>query len=291
MDMLADLLDGVRARGALFNQTSMNPPWSLRIELGVQVTLAAMLRGQAWVISDQPVELGTGEIAIIKGPYTIADDPGTPPQYLVRSDDYCITESDIAACRVTDSPALLLSGAYPGPISERLLDALPPVVVVRSNPLIDLITAEMALTRQGQRVVLDRMLDLLLVTSLRTWFDEHDAPVWYRTADPIVSDALRLMHEDPARPWTVADLATKIGTSRAALARRFTAQVGEPPIAYLTSWRIAMAADLLRDTDDTVASIARKVGYGNAFALSAAFKRLRGSTPSEVRDVALKLER
>ncbi|MFB9302169.1 AraC family transcriptional regulator [Kibdelosporangium philippinense] len=289
--MLADLLDGVRARGALFNQTSMNPPWSLRIELGVQVTLAAMLRGQAWVISDQPVELGTGEIAIIKGPYTIADDPGTPPQYLVRSDDYCITESDIAACRVTDSPALLLSGAYPGPISERLLDALPPVVVVRSNPLIDLITAEMALTRQGQRVVLDRMLDLLLVTSLRTWFDEHDAPVWYRTADPIVSDALRLMHEDPARPWTVADLATKIGTSRAALARRFTAQVGEPPIAYLTSWRIAMAADLLRDTDDTVASIARKVGYGNAFALSAAFKRLRGSTPSEVRDVALKLER
>ncbi|RSM86612.1 AraC family transcriptional regulator [Kibdelosporangium aridum] len=289
MDMLADLLDGVRARGALFNQTSMKPPWSLRFELGVHVTLAAMLRGQAWVISDQPVALGTGEVAIIKGPYTIADDPRTPPQYLVKSEDYCITESDVDACSFPAGPALLLSGAYQGPISERLLDALPPVTVVRApNPLLDLIIAEMALTRQGQRVVLDRMLDLLLVSTLRTWFDEHDAPAWYRTADPIVSDALRLMHEDPAHPWTVASLAIKIGTSRAALARRFTAAVGEPPMAYLTSWRIALAADLLRDTDSTVAAIARKVGYGNAFALSAAFKRLRGTTPSDIRTMTVR---
>ncbi len=71
--------------------------------------------------------------------------------------------------------------------------------------------------------------------------------------------------------------------SRAALARRFTALVGEPPMAYLTSWRIALAADLLRQSDLTVGTIARKVGYANAFALSVAFKRLRGTRPSDFR--------
>jgi transcriptional regulator GlxA family with amidase domain len=81
----------------------------------------------------------------------------------------------------------------------------------------------------------------------------------------------------------VAELATKVGVSRAALARRFTAMVGEPPMAYLTSWRIALAADLLTTTDQTVATIAREVGYANAFALSVAFTRVRGVRPSEHR--------
>lgn len=95
--------------------------------------------------------------------------------------------------------------------------------------------------------------------------------------------ALRLLHDTPAHPWTVADLAAKVGVSPAALARRFTALVGEPPTSYLTSWRIALAADLLRETDHTVGTIARKVGYANAFALSVAFKRLRGTRPSDHR--------
>ncbi len=81
----------------------------------------------------------------------------------------------------------------------------------------------------------------------------------------------------------MAELAAGVGVSRAALARRFTALVGEPPMAYLTGWRIALAADLLRQTDHTVGTIARKVGYANAFALSVAFKRLRGTRPSEHR--------
>ncbi|CAM3897584.1 AraC family transcriptional regulator [Kibdelosporangium persicum] len=278
--MLADLLDGVRARGALFNQTALRPPWSLRFELGVELTLATMIRGDAWVIGDdRPAAIREGDIAIVKGAYTIADDPRTPPQYLVKDTDYCIDE-----CVLPEGPSLLFSGAYQGSISERLLDALPRVAVVRSGTaMLDMIAGEMTRSRPGQRVVLDRMLDLLLVETLRTWFDQNEAPVWYRTSDPLVGDALRIMHDDPAHPWTVASLAAKIGTSRAALARRFTAQVGQPPIAYLTSWRIALAADLLRDTDATVASIARRVGYANAFALSAAFKRVRGTTPSGMR--------
>ena len=95
---------------------------------------------------------------------------------------------------------------------------------------------------------------------------------------------LRLLHDAPAHPWTVAEAAAKVGVFRAALARRFPAKGGEPPMAYLANWRIALAADLLRQTDLTVDAIARKVGYANGYALSVAFKRLRGTRPSAHRN-------
>jgi AraC-like DNA-binding protein len=138
----------------------------------------------------------------------------------------------------------------------------------------------------GQEVVLDRLLDLLLITALRSWLDGPDAraPGWYAaTGDPVVGPALRLLQHNPAHPWTVRDLAAKVGVSRAALARRFTELVGEPPIAYLTTWRLTLAADLLREPDATLASVARRVGYATPFALSAAFKRVRGVSPAEYR--------
>ncbi|MFD4997845.1 AraC family transcriptional regulator [Streptomyces buecherae] len=188
---------------------------------------------------------------------------------------------------------VLVSGAFEGrgELSERLLRALPAVLVVPADggpyPSVEVVADEVARNRPGQQLVLDRTLDLLLVAALRRWFDDPGAgaPAWCRALDdPLVGGALRLLHEAPERPWTVADLAAEVGVSRAALARRFTALVGEPPMAYLAGWRVALAADLLRETDQTVDAIARRVGYANAFALSVAFKRLRGTRPSDHRD-------
>ena len=95
-----------------------------------------------------------------------------------------------------------------------------------------------------------------------------------------------MLHHNPAHPWTVAALAAEVGVSRAALARRFTELVGEPPMAFLTGWRLALAADLLREPDATVGAVARQVGYGSPFALSTAFKRVRGVSPREHRAAA-----
>jgi AraC-like DNA-binding protein len=88
------------------------------------------------------------------------------------------------------------------------------------------------------------------------------------------------MYDNPAHPWTVANLAAAVRSSRAAFARRFVEQVGEPPIAFLTGWRLALAADLLRADGATIASVARHVGYGTPFALSSAFKRAYGVSPN-----------
>ncbi|MFI0357350.1 helix-turn-helix transcriptional regulator [Actinomadura sp. 9N407] len=141
----------------------------------------------------------------------------------------------------------------------------------------------MDLEEPGRQVVLDRLLDLLLVRVLRAWFarPEADPPVGYRAlADPRIGHALRLLHQWPARPWTVAALAAEAGMSRAVFARRFTALVGRPPLGYLTEWRMALAADLLREPGAGVAAVARRVGYADGFAFSSAFKRVRGETPS-----------
>ena len=175
-------------------------------------------------------------------------------------------------------------------MSARLLRALPPLLTLRSDewdcPVVPLLADEMVKDEPGQEAVLDRLLDLLLIAALRAWLARPDAgaPEWYRAAsDPVVGHALRLLHHNPAHPWTVAALAREVGASRAALARRFNDLVGEPPMSFLAGWRIALAADLLLEPDATIASVAERVGYGSPFALSTAFKRLRGISPQQHR--------
>jgi transcriptional regulator GlxA family with amidase domain len=132
----------------------------------------------------------------------------------------------------------------------------------------------------------DRLLDVLLISTLRTWFAarQDDAPGWFRAQhDPAIGHALSLLHHDVAHPWTVEELAARVGVSRAALGRRFTALLGEPPMSYLAGWRLALAADLLVSSDATVATIARHLGYSTPFSLSAAFKRIHGVSPQQYR--------
>ena len=305
MDSVAGLLDGPRARGAFLLRSTLAPPWSMRVEDRAPLTLVAVVRGTAWIVPESApaVELGAGDIAVIRGPepYTVADDPRTPPQVVIHPGQRCtapggeeLTEMGHMGVRTwgnsPDGETVLLTGTYQldGEVSGRLLAALPFLLVLErdawDNPLVGYLAAEIGKDEPGQEAVLDRLLDLLLIGVLRAWFarPEAEAPGWYRAhADPIVGPALRLLHNSPARPWTVASLAREVGVSRAALARRFTTLVGEPPMSFLTGWRLSLAADLLHEPGATVGSVAAQVGYGSSFALSTAFKRGRGLTPEE----------
>ncbi len=308
MDGLAALLDGPRARDAFLLRSSMDPPWSLRIQDQAPLTLVAIVRGSAWIVHDEPVRLERGDVAIVRGPdpYTVADDPATPPQAIIQPGQRCTTPDGVEVAAMVDlgvrtwgnsagGATVMLTGTYQleGEVSGRLLRALPALLVLRDHewdtPLIGLLADEIVKDEPGQEAVLDRLLDLLLIAVLRAWFarPEAGAPGWYRAyGDPIVGPALRMLHHNPAHPWTVATLALANGVSRAALARRFNELVGEPPMAFLTGWRLALAADLLREPGATIGSVAPQVGYGSAFALSTAFKRVRGISPREHRAVA-----
>ncbi|OLF12833.1 AraC family transcriptional regulator [Actinophytocola xinjiangensis] len=302
MDAVSELLADVWGRGAVFRPTVLRPPWALRMSTGAPLMLATMLRGQAWVVANgrDPVRIAEGDIAVVRGdvPHAVADTPSSArssaPTWTVTAADYCPGGTGpTRSCGRTmddtpDDGPVLLSGAFErrGGLSGRLLHALPAVLVTTAEgsavPSAAAMAEEVTRTRPGQTLVMERLLDLILVSVLREWF--VDAPGWCRAMDdPLAGSALRLMHDSPAQPWTVAELAARTGVSRAAFARRFTGLVGEPPMTYLTGWRIALAAELLRDTDLTVDAIARRVGYSGAFALSVAFKRVRGSRPSDHR--------
>jgi AraC-like DNA-binding protein len=307
VDVLGGLLDGPRARGAFVLRVIMDPPWSIRIEDEAPLSLVAIVRGDACVIprAGEATHLGPGDVAVLRGPepYLFADRPDTPPQVVVHPGQRCTTPDGRDLAQAMDlgvrtwgndpgGSALMIVGTYQlaSEISQRLLGALPAMLVLRDaewdSPLLALLSEEIGKDESGQEVVLDRLLDLLLIAVLRAWFARPDAapPAWYLAqGDPVVGRALRMLQNTPAHPWTVASLAREVGVSRATLARRFTDLVGEPPMAFLTGWRLTLAADLLREPNSTVGSVARDVGYGSPFALSAAFKRERGISPNEHR--------
>ncbi|MFI5952682.1 AraC family transcriptional regulator [Cryptosporangium sp. NPDC051539] len=315
MDTLAGLLDGPRARGAFLVRSLLTAPWSMLIRDESPLTVCAIVNGDACVRPESGglVRLEKGDVAIFRGPdhYVVADDPDTAPQVHILPGQECRTPEGAPLGTMSDlmtrpgelgvrtwgndatGGTELLTGTYQmqSEVSSRLLATLPPVLVIRhdswDNPLVGFLADEIVKDAPGQSAVLDRLLDLLVIGALRTWFARQDegAPGWYRAhSDPVVGPAVRMLQSDPAAQWTVASLAGKTGVSRAALARRFTDLVGEPPMAFLTGWRLALAADLLREPDATLAAVARKVGYSGPFALSAAFKRVHGVSPQEFRN-------
>jgi AraC-like DNA-binding protein len=307
MDNLAGILDGPRARGAFTLRTVMSGQWSLRIAAESPLTLLAGIEGEAWVLFDEvpPIRIGPGDIAITRGPdhYTVAATPSAVPDVIVYPGQNCcdldgnsVEEKMTHGIRTWGNDAtgntVFLVGSYEqlSDISDRLMRALPPVLSLSSDdwdsPLIALLEAEVVKDDAGQAAVLDRLLDLLLTAVLRSWFAQQDAQrpdSWRSQGDPIIERALRCMHDDPAHPWTMETLARSSGASRASLARRFQDLVGEPPMTFLKNWRLALAADLLCQPGETVATVAEKIGYASPYAFSAAFKRVRGISPKDHR--------
>ena len=311
MDALAGLLEGPRASGAFLLRVVLDPPWSIRVQDRSPLCLATVLSGEAWIEPDQgePVRLRPGDVAILRGPdpYVMSGDPATPPNVIVHPGQDCRTPegvelSERMALGVRtwgsnpDGSVQLILGVYEevGTVGQRLLDALPPLLVVPADTwdsvLVSVLAGEVGKQGPAQGVVLDRLLDLLLISVLRVWFDrpETEAPAWYSAqSHPVAGQALRLFHEDPAQDWTLARVAAEVGVSRATLADCFRKVVGTPPMTYLTEWRLALAADLLRQSDAKLNSVARQVGYGSGFALSSAFKRVYGVSPQEHRTAAM----
>jgi AraC-like DNA-binding protein len=306
VDAVVGLLDGVRARGAFVLRMMMDPPWSMSIRDDAPLTLICQTHGSAVIVGESSgtVRLGPGDVALTRGSehYVFADDPATTPMVVIHPGQRCSTLSgedlrfEMALGVRTWGNSLSGSTrsvicAYEGrsEVSARLLDALPTVLALRADewetPLVDLLAAEAGNDGPGQEAYLDRLLDLLLIAVLRIWFDrDANAPTWWHAEhDPVVGPALKLIYNNPAHPWTVANLAAAVGSSRAVFASRFTEQVGEPPIAFLTNWRLALAADVLRSSRATIAAVARQVGYSTPFALSSAFKRAYGVSPNTYR--------
>jgi AraC-like DNA-binding protein len=310
MDTLSTVLDVHRARGAFVLRCEMTAPWAIAVRDEAPVALVVMVRGTAALTmgAAAPVFMGPGDVAVVKGPhpYVFADRAETPAGIVIEPGGECrnLSGQDLSMTMglgtrtwgnalTGDAGFVTASWELTSHVAGRLLDAMPDVALVPAaawdGPLVGLLTGEIARDLPGQDVVLDRLVDLLLVAAVRHWFAAapETAPAWWAaSSDPVVGRVLALMHDEPGHPWTLDGLAARAAVSRATLARRFGELVGQSPMAYLAEWRLARAADLLRDSPATVEQVAHEVGYLSPFAFSTAFRKRYAVAPREFRSAA-----
>jgi AraC-like DNA-binding protein len=299
MDVLSDVLSRAHARGALFGRWLLSAPWGLEFDdgqlpLSVHTVLAGELTCER---AGSAVRARQGDLVLVRGGrYRFVHAPGAPavPVAAVLSAGPAPGSPRTHRLGGAGPHTELLCGAYAfdGGLWPALLAALPEVTVVGSagdrslSALLALLAEEIRGTGPGQQTVLDRLLDLLLVAALRVHWSAAGsaAPGWFGAlGDPVAGPALRALHAAPARSWTVAELARQAGVSRATLARRFRSVTGQPPLAYLTGWRMELAKDALGNPGATVATVARMVGYADEFSFAAAFRREVGVAPGRYR--------
>jgi AraC-like DNA-binding protein len=303
MDVLSDLLQRSRARGAAFSHSTVRGEWGILYPPTVGIAVHGIVDGEAYLWSDDPARARhvlAGDLVLVRGAlqHHMAHVAGAACRPM---GDVPATGAPGAATRKLqiddrgDGPgAVFFCGAYQfdGDLAAPLLAGLPDVVHLRPKvgsslrATMDVLGGELLQAAPGQQALLDRLLDVALVQVLRQQLasDVEAAPAWFRAMDdPAIGAALRAVHADPGRAWTVAELAAEAALSRATFARRFHALVGVAPLAYVTDWRMALAREQLRDGDAGLAAIARSLGYASEFSFAAAFKRHQGIAPARWR--------
>ncbi|WP_431982285.1 AraC family transcriptional regulator [Streptomyces qinglanensis] len=305
MDILTEALGSMRTGRPTSVRTNGRAPWGLRLPPVAGAGFHVVLYGSCWLVPLAnaphlaPLALSAGDVVFLRdGPgHILADQPDTPAE-AERPDQFC-PGSPLGTLTIGgDGPRTsLLCGNYhleqgrPHPLVARLPEVVHLATRHGRHPeltaAVQLLGAELENPRIGSAGIVPALIDSLLLYILRAWLAEQppsDTGGWATAlADPAVAPALSALHQDPAAPWTVETLARRAGLSRAAFARRFTALVGEPPMAYLTRWRMMTAARLLRDSGAPLTTVAARTGYGSEYAFAKAFKRAYGQAPGRYR--------
>lgn len=312
-DTLSDVLRAVRLTGAVFFAIDASAPWvaetpgarvvAPKLMPGVEhvIEYHVVTSGSCWagLIDEPAVKLEGGDIIVFPqgDAHTVSSTPGmrgAPSDEAQRLAANAKTLPVKVSIRGGGADQTRIICGFLGcdarPFNP-LLSALPRVIVLRGGGeassvlgrLVELAVVESAATRAGSECALSRLSELLFVEAVRHHVTTltHEQVGWFAALrDDQIGRALQKLHERPAHPWALEDLAKEVGMSRSMLAERFAHLVGMPPIQYLANWRIQLAASLLRTSTAGLAEIAERVGYGSEAALSRAFKRTVGIAPA-----------
>jgi AraC-like DNA-binding protein len=316
-DALSDVLRAVRLTGAIFFDVTARSSWVAeqpprdmilsRILPGAEHLIAyhVVTEGRCFanIVGGEPIAVEAGEVIVFTNgdPHVVSSNPG------MRADPEARSASEAAAAG--QLPCLVSYGDE-GPVSAKLvcgflacdarpfnplLDNLPPVIRIGRpqegdgtwlGPIARIAMMETANRRAGSDGVLARLSELMFIEVVRRYLQTlpPEQAGWLAgLRDPFVGRALSLLHAEPARGWTIEELARQAGVSRSVLAERFTELVGVPPMHYLAKWRMQMASELLSGGSANVATIAAEIGYESEAAFSRAFKKMVGMPPSDWR--------
>lgn len=318
-DILSDVLRTVRLRGALFFHVNGNRNWAAAAPPARDIASIVMpecehvmeyhvvTRGNCWgaIAGEAPVRLASGDIIVFPhgDAHVISSAPG------IRAE----VDVDTLAARIDQLPFTLTFDAVESHDDGRsdasyettlvcgflgcdvrpfnpLIATLPRLLHLREtgeqgwiSHFMHQAVAESREKRPGGEAMLERMSEMMFVDAVRRYVEglPDESRGWLAgLRDRFVGRALALMHDDPARDWTVEELGERVGLSRSALHERFVDMIGLPPMQYLVNWRMQVAAGLLRNTNATIASVAQDVGYASEAAFIRAFKRLVGTPPA-----------
>ncbi|MFT3953319.1 MAG: AraC family transcriptional regulator [Piscinibacter sp.] len=291
VDPLSEVVALLRPRTVYSKVISGAGPWAVRYSRFGLPSFCIVLEGHCRLaLERQPaLPLSAGDFVLLPATpgFTLSSvEPATPVDVDARA-AAGTGGGEIRHGRRGGRPDMRMLGGYfefDSPDSVLLVSLLPAIVQVRGSErlpwLLNLVREESLQRRPGRDLVLTRLVEVLLIEALRAAPGEQALPGLLRgLADKRLAAAFRHMHGDPARPWTMAQLAGKSALSRSAFFDRFSRAVGMPPMEYLLAWRMAIAKDLLRRQELAVAEVAGRVGYGSASTFSTAFSRHVGMPP------------
>jgi AraC-like DNA-binding protein len=325
MDALSEVLGAVRLTGAVFLELELRAQWSyltaparriadvLMPDADHVIPYHLVTEGTCYarLLDDSPVELRTGDLILFPAGdrHVLATASETalrlkPVEITGETLDKLLRRGDVAALKQGRSgeTTRIVCGflACDRRLAEPVLLSLPRLLKVSMRDggtaawvqsSIRFSVAESASSRPGSAVVLARLSEVLFAEAVRHYMDQlpPGGSGWLAgLRDRYVGRALSLLHGQPAHPWTVDQLARKVGLSRSALGERFNALIGAPPMQYLTRWRTSLAARQLRESDVSILRVATEVGYESEAAFNRAFKREFGLPPAAWRKQAAK---
>ncbi len=291
VDPLSEVITLLRPRAVFSKLISGAGRWGVRYSAFEQPSFCTVLEGSCLLAVDgqESITLEAGDLVLMPATpgFTMTGfEPVTPEPIDPKTNPS--PTGEVRHGRRGGRPDVRMLGGYflfDSPDAALLVSLLPVLLHVRGverlSVLVKLVREESLERRPGRDHVLVRLVEILLVEALRSTA-KTDAPAGLLRglADTKLAAAMRLMHGDPSRSWTVEELAKKAALSRSAFFVRFTCAVGLPPMEYLLAWRMALAKDLLRRGDAVIATIAERVGYGSASAFSTAFSRYVGQPPA-----------
>lgn len=292
VDPLAEVIALLRPRAVFSKVISGAGAWGVRYSAFGQPSFCTMLEGRCLlaVQGKAPIALEAGDFVLMPATpgFTLS---GFEPVVPVAIDalQAAGAQGDLRHGRPDGPPDVRMLGGYfafGSPDAALLVSLLPTLLHVRGierlSVLVRLVREESTEQRAGRELVLGRLVEVLLIEALRSTTGEGAPPGLLRgLADARLAAAMRLMHGEPARAWTVDELARRAALSRSAFFDRFSRAVGLRPMEYLLAWRMALAKDLLRQSDVALVEVAERVGYSSASSFSTAFSRHVGLAPSQ----------
>ena len=306
IDVLTEVLRAVQLRGTVYFQADFHAPWGVDIKGGAMANFHMVVRGTCWVrMPGEESAHSMEEGDLILFPHGDRHSMVHHPQGAVIPAEAFLAQVSQASPRggeaaersVENAPvSTLICGHFEYDRSNLtpLFHSLPTFIHLKPGKDFDaewiatalkLAAVESTSARQGSTAIVDRLAEVLLIQVLRGYVEQqhHRSGFLKALTVPFLSQSLSLIHNHPARQWTMDDLAREVGVSRSVFAARFKEGIGHSPIQYLTAWRIQKAKGLLLSDNDSIGRIAEHVGYHSEWAFAKAFKRLVGVGPGTFR--------